>query len=196
MISFDIETLGVSSEVVVLSVGVVKFELHNANNAYQTTDKNYLNGIYQKMLADSLFVKFEVDEQVVKYGRKVEKDAIDFWKEQSAQVVDRSFRRNSALDVKAEDGITKIAEFCNGDQNFWARGSLDQIVYDSLCRAAGKPLVTEYWCWSDYRTAINLTKETARKGYCDIPGFDRSLVVKHDPVHDAAYDVMMLLYGK
>lgn len=196
MISFDIETLGVSSEVVVLSVGIVKFELFNANTAWQQTDPNALNNIYKKMLDDALFVKFEVDEQVAKYGRKVEKEAIDFWKDQSTRVIEKSFRRNFNIDCKIIDGVIKIAEFVNGDPNFWARGSLDQIVYDSLCRAAGKPLVTEYWCWSDYRTAINLTKETARRGYCDIPGFDRSLVVKHDPVHDAAYDVMMLLYGK
>ena len=192
MISFDIETLGVGSESVVLSVGIVKFSL-NSDELLKV--HGTVNNVYQQFLKDALFVKFAVSEQTEMLHRKIEMQAIDFWKNQAQSVIDKSFRRLPS-DLHVIEGISQIRQFCNGEDAFWARGGLDQIVFESLCRQVGLEPIAEYWCWMDFRTAINLTKDTARKGYCDIPGFDRSQVVKHDPVHDAAYDVMQLMYGK
>lgn len=189
MISFDIETLGVESNAVILSAACVKFDLTDIER-----DKNLtLNERYQNYLRDSLFVKFDRFEQI-NNGRIAEKEALDWWKNQSELALQKSYWFTDT-DLKIVEGIKIISEYCKGHTTFWARGGLDQILFDSLCRQFKQPTIAEYWDWLDFRTALNLTKNSVKRGYCDIPEFDFYKVVKHDPVHDAAYDVMMLLYG-
>lgn len=189
MISFDIETLGVESNAVVLSVGCVRFSMSDVERDVNLT----MNQRYQNYLKDALFVKFYQNEQL-EAGRTSENEAMQWWLNQAEIPRMKSFYK-SGSDMPVVNGIKAINEYCKGHDAFWARGGLDQILYDALCRQFKQPLVAEYWNWLDFRTAVNLTKNTASKGYCTIPGFDRYQVVKHDPVHDAAYDILMLLYG-
>lgn len=190
MISFDLETLGVESNAVILSVGCVKFEMSDIDrDVLLTPDERY-----QNYIKNGLFVKLDRNEQLLT-GRQLETGAMEWWSKQAEIPISRSFSPRPD-DLKAVAGIQRVAEYCKGHKAFWARGSMDQVVYDAMCRQYDQPTVAEYWDWSDFRTAINCLKNTAKRGYCDIAKFDRYQVCKHDPVHDAAYDAMMLLYGE
>jgi len=196
--AFDIECLGFESTCVVLSAAIIKFKL---GEDFPGLDKKE---IYEKYMERSLFVKFNVEEQFKKFHRSSSKDVLDWWKQQERHSREVSFIPNSKFDVSASDGIEKISEYVYKHDEalpekqtiFWQRGSLDQVCFDSLCRSAGKEPILPYNNWMDVRTAINISKNTAKTGYCQILGFDITQVLKHDPVHDCAYDIMMLNYGE
>jgi hypothetical protein len=119
---FDVETLGVESNAVVLSAGLIHFDPD-------------LRPTYQDLLDNACFVKFDVKEQLA-VGRTVSKSTLGWWKDQ------HEYTRKVSLDpsrddMTVENGVKQLqdymAKFPNADkQTMWARGSLDQLVIDSL----------------------------------------------------------------
>lgn len=193
MISFDIETLGITTDSVILSVAAIKFNLNDP----ETYKDMSLNDIYRQYLKNACFVKFSVEEQF-RNKRVTDKGTLEWWSDQNQLTREKSFIIDPKRDVGVVAGLKQIYAYCTQDDKeptMWARGNLDQLLYDNLCDQFQQPKLP-FWKWMDFRTAINLMKETVVRGYCEIPGFDRQFVVKHDPVHDAAYDVMMFLWGK
>jgi len=187
MFMFDIETLDAESTAVVLSASIIHFSIGE-----QPT--------YDELLNRALFVKFDAQEQV-DLGRTVDKGTVDWWRQQHEYVRKISLARLSD-DLSILDGVNKIKEYIaqhpEKDQTFWARGSLDQMCIDSLCKSIKVDLIAPYNVWRDVRTAVDLLCETGHNGYAtvDAPGFARHNVIKHHPTHDCALDIMMLIYGK
>ena len=194
MISFDIETLGTRSNAVVLSIGVVRFSFSDLDR-FANPDQ-----AYKHYVDTGLFVKLNVREQA-EADRSIEPDTLEWWKKQAEVPLHKSFKKDPAREVSMQAAVNAVRDYSytNGQRppQVWARGSLDQVVFDDLCKWSLKQHPPfEYWEWADFRTAINCTKDTARRGYCDVKEFDRLQVVKHDPVHDAALDVIQLLWGE
>lgn len=186
MFCFDIETLSNKETAAVLSIAILHFD----------EKKTYS---YEDLLEQTLFVKFNAKEQIEKYKRTYDKETIDWWKKQCEIVRNVSFVP-SPNDVSLFEGVGIVKDYIKnysiGEEIVWTRGSLDQFAIDSLCVSAGLPCLFNYVQYRDMRTAIDLLKETSKRGYCKVPGFDFNKVYKHDPVHDVASDVMMLLYGE
>ena len=183
MYMFDVETLGVESTSVILSAALLYY---NEGDDYDTMIKN------------SLFVKFDVEEQRTVYKRTMMKETMEWWAKQHEHVRKVSFHPTK-YDSSAEEGIQLIRDYVkkHGNAQVFARGSLDQMVIDSLTRQLDQELIFPYNNWRDVRTAVDLLCATSKDGYCEVkhPTFQRHNVIKHDPVHDCAYDAMMLLYG-
>ena len=183
MYMFDVETLGVESTSVILSAALLY---------YKEGDD------YETMLKNSMFVKFSVAEQKQTFKRVMQKDTMEWWSKQHDYVRSISFTPSDE-DVTAEEGIAILRGYIqkHGDALVFARGSLDQMVIDSLTRQLDQELLFPYNKWRDVRTAVDCLCTTAKDGYCDInhPTFQRHNVIKHHPVHDCALDAMMLMYG-
>jgi hypothetical protein len=187
MFIFDIESLGVESNAVVLSAALIHFDPEQKPT-------------YQDLLDNACFVKFKAKEQA-KVGRTVTLSTLEWWKNQHEYVRSVSLDP-SGDDVSAEDGLTILHNYMNKypnarNQTMWARGSLDQLAIDSLATKLGMEPITGYAQWRDVRTAVDILYGTSN-GYCNVehPNFERAQVIKHHPVHDCAYDAMMLMYGK
>lgn len=188
MYMFDVETLDVESTSVILSASIIEFDPSDTTKTYQ----DYLD--------TALFVKFNVAEQIKNYKRTISKDTVEWWSKQHDYV-----RKTSLVpspdDVTTIEGIDLLKDYIGdnaSNSTFWARGSLDQMVIDSLCKVAGQELIAPYHVWRDIRTALDCLTETSRNGYCKLKiDFDVGAhVVKHHPTHDCAYDIMMLVHGK
>ncbi len=58
----------------------------------------------------------------------------------------------------------------------------------------------DHYQWRDVRTMIDCLMNGGGNGYCNIDSsrtdFNSAVVVKHDPVQDCAFDIMMMRYGK
>lgn len=182
---FDIETLGTESTSVVLSASIIHFD------APTTT--------YEELLDKALFVKFDVEQQL-EIKRLAEKSTIDWWSQQH-EFVRKTSLIPSQNDMDAISGINKLREYVemNGgtQQTFWARGSLDQMCIDSLCKSFRQDLIAPYNNWRDVRTALDCLCQSTNNGYAtvDHPTFRKHNVIKHHPSHDCAFDIMMILYG-
>jgi hypothetical protein len=184
----DLETLDVRSSAVVLSIAVIEFDLAEVPE-------------WTALVARAFFVKFDVNQQVTDYKSSIDKSTLEWWSKQSKMVKERSFIPGK-FDVSAADGLALLRDHCdlniksdkNRNSTFWARGCLDQVCLDDLSRNVTGDLVVPYNNWYDVRTAIDLTCENSHRGYCKVPGFDYGAVCnKHDPIHDCANDLMMLL---
>lgn len=185
----DIESLDVCSSAVVLSVAVIQFDLGEVAD-------------YGALLDRALFVKLDVAEQVSRFKSTMSRDTIEWWTKQTQTVRLKSFTPNKEEDLSPEDALANIRAYCdlseksndNHGVTFWARGCLDQVCLDNLSRKVSGDLLIPYNNWYDVRTAIDLTCDGARRGYVTVPGFDHfARVHKHDPIHDCANDLMMLL---
>jgi len=192
MMVLDIETLGVESNSVVLSVGLIYVELAETYEFDEFLDK-------------SVFVKFNAKEQIDNYKRTASKGTLDWWKNQSTLAKQTNFLPSSK-DMSLTQGIAILKKWVEkyskeGDL-CWTRGSLDQVCLDSLFRAAGDEPLLPYNAYRDIRTAIDfLYPDTSKNGYVDVDesvciGFDRSAILKHHPVHDCILDAAMMLCGK
>lgn len=188
MLIFDVETLGVDSNAVILSAALIHFD------PMEKPD-------YQKLLDDAIFVKFKSRDQIERLKRSYDTSTIEWWKNQHHYVRQVSLDP-SGDDLTLEEGITKLHNYMNKFPNsrketMWARGSLDQIVIDHAAGKLDLQTITDYNKWRDVRTAVDILYGTTN-GYCEVehPTFNRAAVIKHHPVHDCALDAMMLMYGK
>lgn len=137
-------------------------------------------------------------EQLQKFHRTTSKETISWWKSQSDEVKQVSLFP-LATDMHLVDGLLKIKDYVDsheGERIVWVRGTLDQITFNSLCKSAGVAPIFPFKNYMEVRTAINLLKDSAKRGYCSVPNFDFSIVKKHNPIHDISYDVMQILYGE
>jgi hypothetical protein len=187
MFIFDVETLGVESNAVVLSAALIHFDPEKRPT-------------YQDLLDNACFVKFNAKEQL-DAGRTVSKSTLSWWKEQHEYVKQVSLEP-SHDDMTVNNGLLKFYKYMGQypdafKQTMWARGSLDQLVIDSLAVKFGLEEITGYNMWRDVRTAVDILYGTTN-GYVEVehPLFQRHNVIKHHPVHDCALDAMQLMYGK
>lgn len=187
MFAMDLETAGTTEKSVVLSIAVTYFEPEETYTFEQLVNEQ------------TCFVKFNARDQM-NDGRTCDRDCLDWWKKQ-CDIVKQKSLLPSPDDISVVDGLKIVHEFIakrrKTDEYVFIRGNLDNFCADSLCKQYGVPVLFNYWEYLDFRTAIIMTKETSsRYGYCEVEGFDRNLVYKHDPCHDNALEIMMMLYGK
>ena len=187
----DLETLGTESNCVVLSAALIHFEFES-----EDLDPSRGADAFYHLVNSACVVKFKKQEQI-DLGRTVEERTLDWWDKQ-CDIVKKAATDRYPEDVSAALGIQTLRKYIddNGGPNqiFWARGSLDQMAIDSLCRNIGVPHLTQYNMWRDVRTAVDILASNAKNGYCRIKGFNSDLhVIKHLPSHDCALDVLMLV---
>lgn len=185
----DVETLGTESTSVILSIAYIPFSFDEKPN-------------YDKLLKRAKFFKFDANEQIQKYKRTTDKGTIDWWYKQCDLVRKKSFDKSdrdlnakTVFDIIRDDLGIKPQVFENKDIMFWARGSLDQVTIDSLSKQTHGEMLLPFNNYRDIRTAVDLLYDTSVAGYCSVPGFNKDVVLKHDPVADCAYDIMQLLSG-
>jgi hypothetical protein len=184
MFMFDVETLGTESNSVILSAALIHFEFDKVLT-------------FQEYVDSACYVKFDQEEQINK-GRVIENDTVAWWKKQSELARKAALDLSPSIDVSSLEGIEKLRTYINEhggpDQIFWMRGTLDQMVIDSLCKSVGVPVLTRFNKWRDVRTAIDILATDAKDGYCKIVGFNPDLhAIKHLPQHDCAVDILMLV---
>lgn len=192
MYALDIETLGLESTSVILSVGLVYVPDMKPRS-------------YQEILDNSIFVKISAKDQIDNYGGTVSQSTLAWWKKQGEIQKQKSYIPSSK-DCSVKDAIKLLQTWIkmqpDQDSFVWTRGSFDSICLDSLFHRAGVDPLFPYNQYRDFRTAIDiLYPNTSKNGYVDVdpdkcPGWDKDLVVKHCPVSDSAFDLCMLLYGK
>lgn len=185
---FDVETLGVESNSVILSLACIHFRSDEKPTFRELVDSAY-------------FVKFNVRDQVENYGRRVDKGTLEWWEKQCEIV-----RKKSFLPLKTDENLKNGMESFhswiqskNDNKSWvWARGSLDDTLLHSIERQLKVETMLPYHRWRDVRTAVDLLYDSTN-GYCKVDHIDflyERDIIKHDPVIDCALDVMMLLYGK
>lgn len=132
----DLETLAVSPNAVVLSLGAVHFDPYGES--------------YDK----SLYFKIDLDDQD-KLGREIDPNTLDWWAKQDPAIMEEAFSLNNRISLI--DAMDQFHKFAWGCDAFWSHGAtFDIVILESIYRQLGKPLPWHYWTLRDTRTLFDI----------------------------------------
>lgn len=187
----DIETLDIRSTAAVLQIGMVYVEDVGKPRTYED------------IINSGIYLKLDIVDQIKRLKRTTSQETIDWWKKQGAPQRE-VLRPDPKNDMRVEDALDVLTRWIKSKPKnlvCWARGTLDSVVIDDLCRSTGTKSIFEYNDYRDVRTGLDMMYPNSKNGYVDIDpelciGFNLSHVLKHHPTHDAAFDAAMLMFGK
>ena len=132
----DLETLAVSPNATILSLGAVHFDPWGFGHD------------------DELYFKIDLDEQDSLH-REIDPNTLNWWSKQDPLIMEEAF---SAYDrIPLSEAINQFHKFAWGCQGFWSHGaSFDLVILENLYRQLNKPLPWNYWQLRDTRTLFDL----------------------------------------
>jgi hypothetical protein len=132
----DMETMAVSPNAVVLSLGAVHF--NPWGNGY----------------GDKIYFRINIDDQDA-LGREVDPNTLDWWATQDPAIMEEAFSLDNRIPlVEAIDIFHKFAWGCDA---YWSHGAtFDLVIIENLYRQLGRPVPWNYWQLRDTRTLFDL----------------------------------------
>lgn len=180
---YDFETLGQNVfECPAISLAALRFDEERfTTNPYS----------YEELLSECKYIKFDVQEQVKEYGRKIEQSSLDWWKEQGPKALKK-------IQPASDDvSISELYEFLSLDvqvhkcDKVYTRGNtFDPILLKSLLRNFNQTDPAKWWTIRDTRSLFEGMMYGHNISSRFIPEGLEEKFVAHDPCHDIAMDVM------
>jgi exodeoxyribonuclease VIII len=132
----DMETMAVSPNAVVLSLGAVHFDPWSTG------------------ISDQIYFRIDIDDQD-KLGREIDPNTLDWWAKQDPVIMEEAF---SSLDrVPLVEAIDRFHKFAWGCDNFWSHGAtFDLMIIENIYRQLKKPSPWNFWQLRDTRTLFDL----------------------------------------
>ncbi|NBP00019.1 MAG: 3'-5' exoribonuclease [Proteobacteria bacterium] len=132
----DMETMAVSPNAVVLSLGAVHFDP------------------YSDDIADELYFKIDLDDQD-KLKREIDPNTLDWWSKQDPAIMEEAFSPNDRIPLA--DAMDRFHKFAWGCSAFWSHGAtFDLVIIENIYRQLNKNLPWNYWQLRDTRTLFDL----------------------------------------
>jgi hypothetical protein len=177
---FDIETLGMHENTVILTLACVPFIFEQLRT-------------FTDYLKDGLMIKFDATEQLNVYKRTVCKRTIDWWKMQGIEARKASVFPSSE-DMTVKDGLQLLSDFIKksgysyGQSYVWSRGTyFDFPKIENLYEDANLKLPYNGYKIRDIKTYVDIFLGRNDGQYdSTVPTPDG--FVKHNCLHDAARD--------
>lgn len=132
----DLETMAVSPNAVVLTLGAVHFN-------------PYASGY-----GETLYMRIDLDDQD-KLGREINPETLDWWGKQDPVIMEETFSPDDR--VPLAEAMEKFHKFAWGCDAFWSHGAtFDLVILESLCRQLGRPFPWNFWQLRCTRTLFDL----------------------------------------
>ena len=132
----DMETMAVSPNAVVLSLGAVHFN-------------PYGNGY-----GDKLYFKINLDDQDA-LGREIDPKTLEWWGRQDPAIMEEAFSEEGRIPLV--DAMDQFHKFAWGCSAFWSHGAtFDLVIIENIYRQLGKNLPWQYWQLRDTRSIFDL----------------------------------------
>lgn len=146
---------------------------------------------FDELVENTHTIKFDVEEQVRKYKRQINKDTLNWWSNQGESA------KQQLKPTDQDKSIDEIYKFfiVNKSVNVkkvYTRGNtFDPIFLEYICRQINKPLPYDWWEVRDTRSLIEgLSWGTDLKHSFKPEGCEN--FIPHNPQHDIAMDVMRM----
>lgn len=185
MLIFDFETLSQNPiDGAVVSLALLTF----------SEDILLLNGYtYEELLRNVKFIKFDVQDQVNKWNRKIEESTLEWWSQQTKEA--RASIKPHPSDVSITEMIPWMSSHFDRQKVkivFTRNNTFDPVIVQSVSKDFNMPVPYDWWKIRDTKSFImGLTYGTDIKDSF-IPPDCENKYVKHDPRHDVVLDVMRL----
>jgi hypothetical protein len=182
---YDFETLGQEPQKsVVISFAMLPF-----------SEKRYIDNpyTYEELVESCKYIKFNVEDQVETWGRKINKETVDWWNSQGAEA--KKQIRPSSIDQPIENLYNFIVDNCDCKdvkKSFTRGNTFDPIFLDHLMKDTGHQDPFHWRTVRDTRSMIEGMSFGMKLDNGFTPGELTSKFVKHDPRHDVAMDIMRM----
>jgi len=184
---YDFETLSQEFD----TGPVVSMSLLSYDEGRFASDNPYT---YSELLGMAHLIKFKVEEQVKKYGRKIQMDTLEWWGGQSEEA------QKQLKPSDKDQSITELYSFIVVNTNLqnlqrvFTRGNtFDPMFLKSILKAVGKDDPFPWWLVRDTRSYIEgMLQGSEVSNNSFIPKELESKFVHHDPIHDVVMDVMRM----
>lgn len=132
----DLETMAVSPNAVILTLGAVHFNPYGSG------------------YGDKLYFRLSIDDQD-SLGREIDDNTLAWWSKQDPAIMEEAFSPDDRIPLaEAVDKFHKFAWNCDA---FWSHGAtFDLTMIENLYRQLNKPLPWNYWQLRDTRTIFDL----------------------------------------
>ena len=168
---------------------VVSFAMASYDPQRFANDNPYT---YQEILDKTHYMKFDVEDQVKNYNRKIEKATLEWWSQQNKEAQKKLAPSPDDKSIADLYGFFIVNKPVNLNKVYTRRNTFDPIFMTSLMKATGNPEPYDWWSVRDTISYI----EGLSYGVDLNPGFIpeglEDKFVKHDPTHDIAMDVMRM----
>ena len=141
-VMFDIETLGTTTDSVILSLGAVKFDPYSSEEP-----------------RDPKYFLLDIDQQVGA-GRIIEDSTLEWWGKQSDEARDSAFTEEGRTDIL--DFIKQFNKYIVGSDNVFSQGCFDIVLIENLLKQWLTPPPWRYWQIRDSRTILDMGDDSAK----------------------------------
>ena len=132
----DLETMAVTPNAVVLSLGAVHFNPYGSG------------------YSDKIYFRVSIDDQDA-LGREVDPATIEWWGRQDPAIMEEAFSPDNRISLV--DAMDQFHKFAWGCDRFWSHGAtFDLVMLENIYRQLNKPLPWNYWQLRDTRTLFDL----------------------------------------
>jgi exodeoxyribonuclease VIII len=132
----DMETMAVSPNAVVLSLGAVQFDP------------------YRDGYGLSIYFRIDLDDQDA-LGREIDPGTLDWWAKQDPTIMEEAFSPDNRISLV--DAMDQFHKFAWGCDAFWSHGAtFDLVILENIYRQLNKPVPWNYWQLRDTRTLFDL----------------------------------------
>ena len=181
---FDFETLSQEqTNGVVLSMAMLNF----AESRF-IGDMAYT---FDELVENTHTIKFNVEEQVKKYKRQINKDTLDWWSQQGDLAKKQLKPSEDDVSIDQLYKFFILNKSANVKKVYTRGNTFDPIFLEYIMRQIHKPMPYDWWEVRDTRSLIEgLSWGTDLKNSFTPEGCEN--FIAHDPKHDIAMDVMRL----
>ena len=132
----DLETMSVTPDAVILTLGAVHFNP------------------YGKGYGDKIYFRISIDDQDA-LGRQIDQSTLDWWAKQDPAIMEEAFSDQDRIPLK--EAMDRFHKFAWGCDAFWSHGAtFDLVMIENVLRQMGRPLPWNYWALRDTRTLFDL----------------------------------------
>ena len=147
---------------------------------------------YQELVDRTHYMKFDVEDQVKSYSRKIETDTLEWWGKQNKEARDKLAPSPDDKSIADLYNFFVVNKPHNLKRVYTRRNTFDPMFMTSLMKATGNP---EPYAWWDVRDTISYIEglvhpQEIKNNF--IPEGLEEHFVAHDPCHDIAMDVMRI----
>ena len=169
-IMLDIETLGISNNSVVMTIGAIKF-----NRREDIKPLEYMESFYCRVSKESC----------IKLGLETNKETEEWWDKQSEESKYEIFiNKNDRYDIK--DALIKLTNFIGNSKIVWANGiTFDCIILENCYKKCKLDFPWKYYNLRDARTIYDI-------GNVNLKDFCKDKNQKHNALYDCYIQINAL----
>ena len=132
----DMETMAVTPDAVVLTLGAVHFDPTSED------------------ISDSLYFRISIDDQDV-LGRAIDPNTLEWWSRQDPVIMEEAFSSDDRISLV--EAMERFHKFAWGCDRFWSHGAtFDLVMIENILRQLNRPLPWNYWQLRDTRTLFDI----------------------------------------